>query len=652
MKNTRKILSVLLAVVMMLSILPIAAIDSFAVTSEDGLWEFIAYNPNPLVKKAEITNYKGTDTNLVIPAEIDGYTVTALLNNIVNPSVRYKITSVVIPDSVTYIDSAFANCIKLSDIQIPDTLTYISCGAFENTAFSNDEQNWTDGMLIVGKYLLCVKDGITDFAVPGGVIGLSYGAFADSDVQSVTLPDSLKFISENAFRDCSELKSVTLPQGLETIGEYAFMSCSSLESITIPSSVEVVPEYCFRYCTELKNIVISDGVKVIEVGAFLDCPNIEYIYIGSAVNQIDQAFPELSRAPYVEMYWNDNNLSGLDPAILHFGDNCTDLLNFADPYNNLEKVYIGKTVRSIPAAFLNNCNKLEWFEVDAENPYYSSINGVIYNKNGTELVRYPQGKSEEIFIIPDGVKKLRNGAVSNAPSVKILVPPSVGVFEDGWIDGNYGGALAGQRTIYGYTGTAAEAFAKSRDYIFIPLNPFADVPYNAWFLEAVKYSKEKGFITGYKNGNFGPADRLQRQDFIVILARIAGVDLDSYDACALSDVDINAYYGKSVAWAVANDIIKGYENGKFGVGDAITREQVAVILYSFTGRPDKGSESAIAGFADKDRISSFAKDAMIWAVNNGVITGRNSTTLAPTDTASRAEIATMIARMDQKGMFD
>lgn len=180
---------------------------------------------------------------------------------------------------------------------------------------------------------------------------------------------------------------------------------------------------------------------------------------------------------------------------------------------------------------------------------------------------------------------------------------------------------------------------------------YPDVRNGEWYTEAVAYNAEKGFITGYKNGNFGPADKLQRQDFIVILARIEEAGLDSYNECALGDVDMSAYYGKSVAWAVANDIIKGYENGKFGVGDPITREQVAVILYSFTGRPDKGSESAIAGFADKDSISSFAKDAMIWAVNNGVITGKDAKTLAPTDTASRAEIATIITRMDQKGML-
>ena len=182
-----------------------------------------------------------------------------------------------------------------------------------------------------------------------------------------------------------------------------------------------------------------------------------------------------------------------------------------------------------------------------------------------------------------------------------------------------------------------------------PVN-FPDVPSNAWFYEAVQYCAQKEFITGYKNGKFGPADPLQRQDFVVILARIAGANLSLYTSCSLSDVAMNSYYGPSVAWAVSEHIITGYNNGKFGVGDNITREQVATILYRYLGSPTTGSSAIISSFPDRNNVSEFADSAMIWAVNNAIITGKNGN-LAPTATASRAEIATIIMRMDQKGMF-
>jgi len=187
---------------------------------------------------------------------------------------------------------------------------------------------------------------------------------------------------------------------------------------------------------------------------------------------------------------------------------------------------------------------------------------------------------------------------------------------------------------------------------------FPDVAKGDWYYDAVKYCATRGFITGYKNGKFGPGDTLKRQDFVVILARIAGADLTSYEnvQSTMPDVVKGSYYAAAVNWAVDNGIIGGYTSGankgKFGVGDNITREQVCVILYRYMGSPAvTGATNTLKPFADANRISSFAKDAVVWAIQNGVISGKNSTTLAPTATASRAEIATIVMRMDKAGMF-
>ena len=198
------------------------------------------------------------------------------------------------------------------------------------------------------------------------------------------------------------------------------------------------------------------------------------------------------------------------------------------------------------------------------------------------------------------------------------------------------------------------AFTTQTKTIEIPMlvwKGFPDVREGDWYYDSVKYCSVKGFITGYKNGNFGPADALQRQDFVVILARIAGADVSSYTSCKLTDVDMKAYYGKAVAWAVDVGIIGGYQNGKFGVGDKITREQVATILYRYMDSPDVDT-SVLNKFPDKGSVSSFAVNAIAWANTNGIINGKSDGKLAPTATASRAEIATIIMRMDQQGMFN
>ena len=175
-----------------------------------------------------------------------------------------------------------------------------------------------------------------------------------------------------------------------------------------------------------------------------------------------------------------------------------------------------------------------------------------------------------------------------------------------------------------------------------------------WFFECVDYCTEKNFVSGYGNRKFGPADKLQRQDFVLILARISGADLSQYENAepALSDLVQGKYYYSAVAWAVDNHIINGYNNGKFGVGDPITREQVCTILYRYMGSAAvENTAETLKPFADAGKISAFAKDAVVWAIQNGVISGKNPTTLAPTVTASRAEISMIIMRMDKADMF-
>ena len=115
---------------------------------------------------------------------------------------------------------------------------------------------------------------------------------------------------------------------------------------------------------------------------------------------------------------------------------------------------------------------------------------------------------------------------------------------------------------------------------------------------------------------------------------------------------MNAYYGPSVAWAVTNNIIAGYQNGNFGVNDNITREQVATILYRYMGAIKvENVEETLSKFSDAKRISPFAKDAVAWAVQNNIISGMADGRVAPTEGASRAQIATIIMNMDKAGMF-
>jgi hypothetical protein len=107
-----------------------------------------------------------------------------------------------------------------------------------------------------------------------------------------------------------------------------------------------------------------------------------------------------------------------------------------------------------------------------------------------------------------------------------------------------------------------------------------------------------------------------------------------------SDVAADAWYADAVIWASEKKIVSGYGNGKFGAGDSITREQLAVILYRYSGSSDVSA--TLESFTDAGNASTYAVDALSWAVQNGIMSGKGNGILDPKGTASRAEVATML----------
>lgn len=115
---------------------------------------------------------------------------------------------------------------------------------------------------------------------------------------------------------------------------------------------------------------------------------------------------------------------------------------------------------------------------------------------------------------------------------------------------------------------------------------------------------------------------------------------------AFTDVNPDAYYADAVTWAAENDIVSGYGNGSFGANDAITREQLAAILYRYCEAMghDTSARADLSGYSDADTISSWASDVISWANAMGLINGMSETELAPKATATRAQVAAILER--------
>ena len=173
--------------------------------------------------------------------------------------------------------------------------------------------------------------------------------------------------------------------------------------------------------------------------------------------------------------------------------------------------------------------------------------------------------------------------------------------------------------------------------------PFLDVAEGAWYYDAVAYCYENGIMDGTSSVSFAPGMLLNRAMAAQVLYNLA--DGTASTAAGFPDVAASAWYADAVNWAAANGYVTGYDNGSFGPEDSLTREQLAVILYRHAGSPEP--TGSLDGFTDAASTSDYAVDALRWAVGEGLLTGKDGGRLDPAGTASRAELAQILARFAQ-----
>ena len=177
--------------------------------------------------------------------------------------------------------------------------------------------------------------------------------------------------------------------------------------------------------------------------------------------------------------------------------------------------------------------------------------------------------------------------------------------------------------------------------------PFVDVPGDAWHAGGVRYVYAHGLMNGTGNWRFSPNRTTTRAMIATILYRMEGSPR-VYGTSQFGDVEAGSWYEDAVIWATQNDIVEGYTSKTFGPNDPITREQMAAMLYRYADycRCDMsaGRYVDLSKFSDMDKISDYAIPALRWAVGEEIIQGRTGKRLAPTDTATRAEVAVMLMR--------
>ena len=324
-----------------------------------------------------------------------------------------RIKSVTIPDSVTSIgDYAFCRCDNLTSITIPDSVISIGSDAF------NDCDNLAS--VTIGSSVTSIGDdafwncgNLTSITIPDSVISIGSCAFSNCDnLASVTIGCSVTSIGSGAFSECCNLTSITIPNSVTSIGRGAFFECCNLRSVTIGSSVTTLGDFVFYGCDNLTSVVLTDGITTEALSELSILESIRYnkfdngYYLGNDTN------------PYLCLVKVDNSQS------IIINDNARIIYGYAFwGCYKLTSITIPANITSISGSAFWSCTALNTIIVDANNQHYTAIDGNLYTKDGTTLIKYVSGKTEDRYIIPDGVVRIGESAFANATNLKKIVIP-------------------------------------------------------------------------------------------------------------------------------------------------------------------------------------------------------------------------------------
>lgn len=353
-----------------------------------------------LVHKNEVT---GENDLVFVPKSKTGsvtvpYGVTNIMLDVFNGA---SISEIVIPSTVTYIErNAFYDCANLTKVTfLPAALgeavqplelserAFVSCANLKEIVLPARLKSFSSDM-----FTYC--GSITDIDIEkGGVLSSSDGMLVDGTtlvycpvgrVGSVTVPNGITAVGANAFNGCTKITEIIIPNFVTKIENYAFGGCSKVTSVTFKggaiSDLEI-GNYAFQNCYRLKNVVFESGSKVKKIGnsAFNGCNTLASFTFPASLTEVGSSAFE----------------GCINLRSISFAENGADIKFGSNAFKNcksLRTINFPSTVTKIDDNLLDGCDNLATVNVDPANPNYASVDGVLFDKNITEILFYPKAK--------------------------------------------------------------------------------------------------------------------------------------------------------------------------------------------------------------------------------------------------------------------
>lgn len=390
-----------------------------------------------------------------------------------------------------------------------------------------------------------------------------------------------------AFENNEYVTDVTMPDSVEEMDSFVFQRCKNLKSVKLSNNLKEIPALTFMGCVSLKSLDIPNGVEKIGQNAFGECISLEKVTIPDSVVEID--------------YYAFKNCESLKSLTLS---------------KNMKKIWTG--------AF-RKCTGLE------------------------------------SIVIPEGVTRIGADAFHGCSNLRyVVLPESLEYVEEFALNNNQ------NRRLY-FKGDHPKMQSNNiQDYTWVfykngtvgwsgnPIHGtyfemFADVNFDAWYLDSVGYAISHGLMNGTSDTEFKPNADMDRAMLVTVLWRLEGSPASSGGH---SFTDINAdWYADAVSWAYNNGIVTGTSATTFSPDTPVSREQTATILYRYAEYKNQSTDASaeLSDFPDEVKVSDWARSGLSWAVGEGFINGTSEGNgkpayLTPKGSASRAQVATILMR--------
>lgn len=568
----------------------------------------------PPPKTVTITKYTGTESTVILPSTINSWPVTKIGEDAFQDNTT--ITSVTIPANVTEIGSnAFAGCTNLTSVNYAGDWSNLTIQSGNPAVQDAANEQLFDFDFILNNTAVIVtryNGTAADVTIPSRykgkpVTAIEHAAFFNSAVTSVTIPDSVTSIDDNAFGFCSQLTNISIPNSVTYIGFSAFAHCTSLKSITLPSSLSFISGSLFSGCSQLTTIHIPDSVPSIQSYAFYHCRNLETIRIPVSVTLIEtDAFagcPSSMTVTYSGSKTRWDKITGKD-QLLNNPLVCNKLEATFDPDNG-ESISTqtidrgGKfTAPADPSkenhTFAGWYNGDEKFDFDADTTNAPNVLELVakWEKNAPVLPDTYELNVSGAFVYVDGVDVTASAGdtslkLEKDASVRLVADPDrmpSGMVFDRWTILN--GALNADDAEKFETGRTLEEFAFT-----MPAEPLS--------IEATpRMQEEEGSDTAS-----------------VIVGVTLGTAATALVAWQAYDLGMSLYQEH---WLPADFVMPK------------TRAELALLLWNTAGRPAPAAQPAFTDITDPDTAQ-----AAQWAVETGLMTPKSADLFKPEKSVTR-----------------